>query len=43
MSEMNKKTGATFVFSTHDQMVMDQAGRLIHLKDGGIASDKSME
>jgi putative ABC transport system ATP-binding protein len=43
MSEMNKKTGATFVFSTHDQMVMDQAGRLIRLKDGGIVSDETRE
>jgi len=43
MSEMNKKTGATFVFSTHDQMVMDQARRLIRLKDGGIASDQAKE
>ena len=43
MSEMNRKTGTTFVFSTHDQMVMDQAGRLIRLKDGGIVSDETRE
>jgi len=39
MHELNKKTGMTFVFSTHDQIVMERAERLIVLKDGRIASD----
>jgi len=40
MRELNKKLGITFIFSTHDQMVMDYAGRLIMLRDGQIESDK---
>ena len=30
----------TFVFSTHDRMVMDHARRAVALKDGRIASDE---
>jgi putative ABC transport system ATP-binding protein len=40
MLQLNRKTGATFIFSTHDKMVMDFAKRLILLKDGRIASDE---
>jgi putative ABC transport system ATP-binding protein len=40
MLELNRKTGATFIFSTHDQMVMDFAQRLVRLKDGQIESDE---
>ncbi len=40
MRELNKKTGMTFVFSTHDQMIMDRARRLIILQDGAIKEDK---
>jgi putative ABC transport system ATP-binding protein len=40
MRRMNEKTGATFIFSTHDQMVMDFAKRLILLKDGQIEADE---
>ena len=39
MLELNKKLGVTFIFSTHDRMVMDYADRLIMLKDGQIESD----
>lgn len=39
MKELNKKKNTTFVFSTHDKMVMDFAGRLVLLKDGKVASD----
>ena len=39
MLNLNKKLGVTFIFSTHDQMVMDYAKRLILLKDGQIESD----
>ena len=31
----------TFLFSTHDQLVMERARRLIVLKDGRIDSDKT--
>ena len=40
MSELNRKTGMTFLFSTHDKMVMDRARRVITLKDGRVDSDK---
>lgn len=40
MRELNEKTGMTFVFSTHDQMIMAKARRLITLKDGKIESDE---
>lgn len=36
MQEMNEKKGVTFIFSTHDQMVMDYARRLIHIRDGRV-------
>lgn len=40
MKEMNRKHGTTFIFSTHDKMVMDYAGRVIMLHDGQINSDE---
>ena len=40
MKEMNKKYGTTFIFSTHDPMVMDYAGRVVMLHDGQINSDE---
>jgi len=39
MAEINEKEGATFVFSTHDQRVIDKARRVITLEDGKIVSD----
>lgn len=41
MRDLNQKTGTTFLFSTHDSMVMDYATRLISLRDGVIESDES--
>ncbi|MDC7226363.1 MAG: ABC transporter ATP-binding protein [Spirochaetales bacterium] len=41
MKEMNEKHGTTFIFSTHDKMVMDYANRLVMLHDGQIQSDES--
>ncbi len=40
MKEMNEKKEVTFIFSTHDNMVMDYARRIIYLRDGQIANDK---
>jgi len=39
MLALNKAEGTTFIFSTHDQMVMDYARRLVHIRDGQIESD----
>lgn len=41
MAKMNKDEKATFIFSTHDQRVMDKARRIITLEDGAIISDVS--
>lgn len=40
MLELNSRLGTTFVFSTHDQMVMEYARRLCLLHDGLIVSDE---
>lgn len=40
MHELNEKNKITFLFSTHDQMVMDRADRIIHLIDGNVADDE---
>ncbi len=40
MKELNQKTGMTFLFSTHDKMIMERARRVVTLKDGVVASDE---
>jgi putative ABC transport system ATP-binding protein len=40
MLELNTKTNSTFIFSTHDRMVMNFAHRLVKLRDGKIESDE---
>ena len=40
MKRMNEKYGTTFIFSTHDKMVMEYARRLVQLHDGSIVSDE---
>jgi putative ABC transport system ATP-binding protein len=39
MEHLNRVTGTTFIFSTHDPLVMERAHRLISLRDGQIISD----
>lgn len=39
MKEMNVRRRATFVFSTHDRMVMEYASRLVRIQDGRIAHE----
>ena len=36
MAELNIKEGTTFIFSTHDQRVIERARRIINLEDGQI-------
>ncbi len=43
MKEMNEKKKVTFIFSTHDQMVMDYARRLVMLRDGLVVDDQVKE
>ena len=40
MRDMNQRYNTTFIFSTHDKMVMDQARRLVLLHDGSIIKDE---
>ena len=40
MQEMNRRHETTFIFSTHDKMVMEYADRLVVLHDGKIQSDE---
>jgi len=40
MRKMNKELNTTFIFSTHDPMVMKYANRFINLKDGMISTDE---
>ncbi|MFL2633018.1 MAG: ABC transporter ATP-binding protein [Candidatus Marivariicella sp.] len=42
MSRLNKKEKTTFIFSTHDQRVIDRANRIITLEDGKVLSDKKI-
>ena len=39
MQELNEKEGITFIFSTHDQRVVDKAKRVIVFQDGKVISD----
>jgi putative ABC transport system ATP-binding protein len=43
MRKMNEEKKVTFIFSTHDRMVMDCARRLILIRDGLIADDEIRE
>jgi len=40
MRELNEKSGVIFVFSTHDQKIMERARRLVTLQDGEVHSDE---
>lgn len=40
MAQLNQEEGVTFVFSTHDQRVIDRARRIVTLVDGKIESDE---
>lgn len=40
MRRLNEEKGVTFVFSTHDPMVVERARRVIRLKDGEIEADE---
>jgi putative ABC transport system ATP-binding protein len=40
MQQLNKDYAITFLFSTHDQRVMDRARRLIRLRDGKVDTDE---
>ncbi len=39
MEKLNKEEKITFIFSTHDQRVMNKARRVVTLEDGKVVSD----
>jgi len=41
MQELNGKHKTTFIFSTHDQLVMEYSRRTVNLRDGRIVEDKT--
>ena len=43
MRKMNEEKAVTFIFSTHDKMVMTYASRLIHIRDGEVANGNPLE
>jgi len=43
MKKMNEERKVTFIFSTHDRMVMDHARRLVLIRDGRVAEDRRQE
>ena len=40
MKSLNQRHGITFLFSTHDPMVMEHARRIITLQDGTVVEDR---
>ena len=40
MRDMNAEHGVTFLFSTHDRMVMERAGRVVKMRDGHVVEDE---
>ena len=40
MARLNREEGMTFVFSTHDQRVIDRARRVITIEDGHVLRDE---
>jgi putative ABC transport system ATP-binding protein len=41
MADLNREHQVTFLFSTHDPMVMDYSRRIVRIVDGKVASDES--
>ncbi|MFT5647627.1 MAG: putative ABC transport system ATP-binding protein [Aureispira sp.] len=42
MAKLNKEENITFLFSTHDQRVIDRARRIVTLDDGKVVSDETV-
>jgi putative ABC transport system ATP-binding protein len=39
MAQLNREDGVTFLFSTHDPLVMEAAQRVVRLRDGRVVDD----
>ncbi len=40
MRELNRDEGMTFLFSSHDPLVLEHAGRVVRLQDGHLVGDE---
>jgi putative ABC transport system ATP-binding protein len=43
MRGLNRSLGVTFLFSTHDQRLLDHTGRIVWLCDGKVIEDTNQE
>ena len=43
MRDLNCRLGVTFIFSTHDQRLLEHTPRIVRLTDGHVASDSALE
>jgi putative ABC transport system ATP-binding protein len=43
MRELNRNLGLTFIFSTHDQRLLEHTPRIVRLTDGHVESDSASE
>jgi len=43
MRELNRTLGLTFIFSTHDQRLLEHTPRIVRLTDGHVESDSAIE
>ncbi|MBF0409091.1 MAG: ABC transporter ATP-binding protein [Candidatus Riflebacteria bacterium] len=41
MKKLNREQGVTFLFSSHDQRVIDSARRIVRIRDGRVFSDET--
>lgn len=41
LRNLNRQEGTTFIFSTHDPMVIDYCDKIIHIKDGIILEEEA--
>jgi putative ABC transport system ATP-binding protein len=39
MRKLNEERGMTFIFSTHDRMIVEKARRIVIVRDGLVDSD----
>jgi putative ABC transport system ATP-binding protein len=43
MRDLNRTLGLTFIFSTHDQRLLEHTPRIVRLTDGHVESDNALE
>ena len=42
MRRMNEERGVTFLFSTHDPLVIERAKRVVTVRDGRVEEDRTV-